>query len=402
MTEFPDWLRGFVLVGKDGEDWVPLVVDEDGYMGAILKAAAEVTIPGNVAVDQNDSTRAVQGIEGANLRTIAVDASGQIIMVPRGSTGNYMSVDAAGFLSAILKGQIEGAGLSSVAVDASGQIIMVPRGSSGNYMSIDSDGYMGSVMKGIEGATLRTIAVDEDGNMISILKDTGDQWGEKISVGLGELAARLGSPISWDRRGQVVRIIDFSKGMAQMSMTKYGVGSAYALYGAIYESGGYSLGLTTGTNANGYCQAVSYFVYSPSERVGVEVAMSSGGRPEEIIIALYIFDGTTLHQPKLRFQASRGYLQYENTVPTYVDVCVATPPALVNFFFTVKFVIDMSLIKWDRVLYAGTAYDKSAYGYKTGASAVKPYGYVRVKALNSGAVTSTVYVDRIIVTTNEP
>ena len=101
--ELPDWLRGIVLLGRDGAEYRVVGVDAEGYLGVILKAASEIAIAGDVAVDQNDSVREMQGADGATLRTVAVDANGQIIMVPRGAGGNYLSVDDDGYLGAILK-----------------------------------------------------------------------------------------------------------------------------------------------------------------------------------------------------------------------------------------------------------------------------------------------------------
>ena len=468
MTEFPDWLRGFVLVGKDGEDWRVLGVDENGYLGAILKAAAEVSIPDNVNVTQESTTRDVQGLDGETLRTLSVDSYGQLIMVPRGQAGYYMAVDASGYLTTILKGSIEGAGLHTVRVDAEGQIIMVPRGSGGNYLAVDENGYLGAILKaaaevtipgdvnvtqesttrdvqGLDGETLRTlsvdsygqlimvprgqsgnylaidasgymaslmkgaygeeletIAVDDEGNMISILKDTDDQWGKKISVGLAELAARLGSPVSWDRRGQVVQMLDFSEGLSQVVIGDFGAGAEGVLYPGVFQTGGYSLALTTGTNAAGYAQVSSYFVYSPADLLGFEVSLSSASRPQEIILSLYIYDGTYLHEPAFRFKLSVLKLQFQNPTPAWISIVDASPPNLVNFFFTVKFVVKLSTQRYVRLLYAGVETDMSSYSYPVSASAVAPYCYVRVKAVNSTAATHTVYLDRIVVTTNEP
>jgi len=102
---------GQIIMVPRGNTGNYMAVDANGYLGAILKAAAEVTIPGDVSVDQNSAIRTVQGVDGATLRTVVVDADGQIIMVPRGNTGNYMAVDANGYLGAILKAgiNIEGA-----------------------------------------------------------------------------------------------------------------------------------------------------------------------------------------------------------------------------------------------------------------------------------------------------
>ena len=50
--ELPDWLRGIILLGHDGTEYRVVSLDEDGQLGVVLKAAAEVTIPGDVNVDR--------------------------------------------------------------------------------------------------------------------------------------------------------------------------------------------------------------------------------------------------------------------------------------------------------------------------------------------------------------
>ena len=105
--ELPDWLRGIVLLGRDGLEYRVVGVDANGYLGVILKAAAEVTIPGDVNVTQDDSIRQMQGDGVGGLQTVVVDAAGRLIMVPRGESGHYLNVDANGYLGAILKAAAE-------------------------------------------------------------------------------------------------------------------------------------------------------------------------------------------------------------------------------------------------------------------------------------------------------
>ena len=379
MTEFPDWLRGFVLVGQDGDDWRVVGVDESGFLAAIIKGQ----------------------IAGGDLSSIAVDADGQMIMVPRGSSGNYMSVDASGFLTAILKGQIEGAGLESIAVDADGQLIMVPRGSSGNYMSIDSDGFMSTLMKGLYGATLKTMAVDDEGNMISILKDTEDQWGEKISVGMGELAARLGSPISWERRGQVVKFLTFVDGFSSWAQATGGAGSAVSLDASFWQYGGYSVKLLTDANVNAYAGITTYTDYPPDTRLGVEVVFSVTDKPRYLNVLMKIWDGTNEHRCYLRAHWGTSYIQIMRDTEVWVNVVAYDQPVVGQVFRSIKFVVDLDEGTYIRVLANGVETDVTTSQIYTTANAAAPYVSVQVKSEETVAAGGTVYIDRVNITTNE-
>jgi len=422
--ELPDWLRGIVLIGKTGDEYRIVGVDDDGYLGVILQAAAEVTIPGNVSVDQNDSVREMQGAEGETLRTVAVDANGQIIMVPRGSTGNYMAVDANGYLGAILKAAAEvtipgnvsvdqndsvremqgaeGETLRTVAVDANGQIIMVPRGQSGNYLGVDTDGYMTTVIKGVFGATYKTLATDDEGNMIALLKDTDDQWGHKISVGIGELAARLGSPMNWDKRGQAVKIETFADGFGGALTSPSGTGALVILQPTVNQMGGYSCQLTTGTTVNKSAGVTIYSDYSPSGRIGLEVVFSMVDQPDNITFTGTIYTGVYNYTMGARLNKTTGQLQVYNSADAWVNVVTYSIPAVPQVFFSVKIVLDLTTQKWVRLMAKGAEYDLSAITAKRSASAAHPFIAFSVQGKEDAAVSHTIYVDRMIITTNEP
>jgi len=422
--ELPDWLRGIVLLGRDGLEYRVVGVDADGYLGVILKAAAEVTIPGDVNVTQEDSIRQMQGAEGLNLRTVAVDANGQIIMVPRGSTGNYLGVDADGYMTTVIKGAAgavlktliadddgrliarmnawDGTVMRTVAVDTDGQMIMVPRGQSGHYLGVDSDGYMTTVMKGTYGAVLKTLAADDEGYLVAILKDNSDQWGKKISVGLAELAARLGSPISWDRRGQVVQMLTFENGFGHCIGGTGGVGALVELNSGVFQTGGYSCKLKTGTTVSRSASITTYGDYSPSGRLGFEFTFSMADQPDYVYALGRVWTGMVESRAYMRWVKATNKLQILNSGNVYEDVCAFQLPAVPGLFVSVKVVCDVSQQKWVRLLSRGTEYDISGVFLYQPVSGTHPYFTYQIQANEDAAVSHTIYVDRMIVTTDEP
>ena len=141
---------GRLIVVPRGESGYYLNVDANGYMGAILKAEAAVSIAANVTVEQDDATRTVQGIEGANLRTLAVDSSGRLIAIMRGAAGYNVLVDSNGYLTSAMKGY---------------------DGSVYRTIKTDTSGRMEALMKGTYDATLKTIATDSDGKMLATIRN---------------------------------------------------------------------------------------------------------------------------------------------------------------------------------------------------------------------------------------
>jgi len=416
------------MQGAEGETLRTIAVDAQGRIimvpyGTVTVDGA-VTTSGTATVTQEDSAREMQGAEGANLRTVAVDANGQIIMVPRGATGNYLAVDAQGYMGAILKATAdvavtgtaavtqedsvrqvqgaEGANLRTIAVDANGQIIMVPRGASGNYLGVDDAGYMTTVMKGTYGALLKTLATDDDGNLIALLTDAGDQWGKKVNVGIGELAARLGSPISWDRRGQVVRMQTFADGMGGAYGVSSGTQSSVGLDPSLFLTGGYSCKLKTGIDAFRRATVGIYGDYAPADTVGFEFVFSMASQPDDIYLLADVWDGSHHHQVYARIHHASHTVQIQNSTPAYEDAYNFTLPALPHLFGSVKFVVNLSTRKWVRLLVRGHEEDISAVSLYSTGDAMHPYFSYQIQAEESAAVSHVIYLDRMIITTNEP
>ncbi len=116
----------------------------------------------------------VVGSDGINLVPVAVDASGQIIVVPRGQSGNYMSVDASGFLSTIIKGSSSGS-LVTVAVDATGHILGVLQGDYAGALktlAVDSQGRMQTLPRVPAMQMLFRIAARDSANFCSLIAST--------------------------------------------------------------------------------------------------------------------------------------------------------------------------------------------------------------------------------------
>ncbi len=147
MTKgYPDWTRAFLLLGKYGETYLPVLLDASGNLYAVFKG------------DKG----------GGDLVNIKVDANGQLIMIPRGQNGNYLVVDASGYLTTVIKGDYAGA--------------------------------------------LRTVKLDDQGRLSAFVIDSQDAWGQMLQVGNAELAARLGSIVRFDKRGIVMLMDNFDSG----------------------------------------------------------------------------------------------------------------------------------------------------------------------------------------------
>jgi hypothetical protein len=379
--ELPDWLRGMLLLGRDGAgNIIPILVDATGQINVLLRGADAL----------------------GTVRTVRVDNVGQLYAILRGAGGNDVSVDAAGNLAAVLKG-IDGFGaLHTILVDATGQAIMVPRGASGNYLDVDANGYLTAVLKGIYAGALHTISVDANGRIDAFLMDGADQWGQTLRIGNAELAARLDNLNSYDWRGNVLYKCDFGLGIPAGYNYLDGVGAGVALTPDYFMTGGYSLKLTGGSTLTGQAARAIKIGSPPSAKIGVECSFSYAPGAVRFYI-LYSYDwGVNRRVFGIAFDFGTNQLEYYNNAGAWTDFQAAVCLQGANSFHHLKVVGDGTTGKYIRGLYQNAEYDMTALSGQSAASLGSDYIDVWIGFWSRGGFNDIAYVDSFIVTTTEP
>jgi len=165
----PDYTEITEIKGFDGSELRTLKVDNNGELYSIFR-----------------------GMYGTALKNIAVDANGQLYAILRGANGNDVTVDGNGYLSVLLKGNLPGidgnvtvdqnekdremkgvdpgSTLKTLAVDSNGQLIAILKGASGNEVAVDVNGYLTAILKGYDGSSYKTIKTDSDGRIEALMK----------------------------------------------------------------------------------------------------------------------------------------------------------------------------------------------------------------------------------------
>jgi hypothetical protein len=382
QVEVPDGYRVVTLVGVE-TDGTPRVVQLDGTGRIVAVIQGEIEgITGNVTVDQSDSVREVQGSDGATLRTVALDANGQLIMVPRGQSGNYMSVDASGFLTAVMKGEYSGSP-TTLAVDSSGNIVAVVQG---NY-----------------GGTLKTLTTDANGRLQIVPYDPDDIWGNAVAMGNAELAAVMSPAHRYDRRGNILLVDSFEDGLVRWYSGLAGTGSSIALSSYRARTGAYSAKVTGGSDGPALAYLSLSMPYPKLSRCGLEFSFELYGQPTAIELELFQFNGTTVYRPMVKWTYSTGnvdYLDSDNSwqsIDTGVNLSVSA-----RAFHTLKMVYDMSAHEYVRLLLEDTEYPLTDIGVHSAANAANPAISVLIYVYSSAGSNKYAYIDDVIVTQNEP
>jgi len=237
----------------------------------------------------------------------------------------------------------------------------------------------------------------------------GPDWGTYAPVStiysiqdLGELAARLGSIVTFDRRGNVFFVDDFESGI---ECWYYSGSPGYTVLWspAQHKSGGFSLELTPPVGANNYAYAYRFFPYPSKSRLGTEISFNLGGWIQELDFEVRVYDGVYWYQPYIRFFPETKTWQYHGDDGLYHDLSPTTGLIVGVMFHTFKLVYDLVTGKYARLIIDTTTFDMSALNmYKTDAPGELPSTSLLCRVIDSTTYLSKEWLDDLILTQNEP
>lgn len=301
-----------------------------------------------------------------------------------------------------MKGE-DGAGdLQNLAVDSDGQLIVVPRGQAGNYLDVDSDGFMTAVVKGDFEGDLRTVKLDDDGRLSAYTYDPQDVWGSIISIGNAELAARLGSPVRYERSGQVILIESFEHGTQRWAYTGYGTGWAVSLDPSHAMTGGYSLKLVSGKIALGKAELKTRLGTYPAGKLGFSLKFGIDTNIGSIAFYAHIDNIAYQWTAGARWNDATEDLEYRDSAGNYVKAGDADLPGRLDHYWnTLKWVIDMELGEYTRIRFNEQTFDLTGTSFFQGTSGGTAMIDLHIILTGDASANYTAYLDDIIITAAE-
>jgi len=290
--------------------------------------------------------------------------------------------------------------------DYTQNVKIIGRDPSGNpvAVAVDADGNIVAVLKGEYQGTLKTLATDEDGRIIAVITDPENIWGVRPVIGNTELAARLKSPVYFERNGQVIFIEDFSEGKDRWTLDTIATGGALELIAGKTAIGGYALKVVSGTGTTPETYALTYLPYpTTTGKFGIEAHFRPDQYTSALIITIALWTGSWLWQWSIIWYMSDGSIYYldenGNNVDTGQDVGAAYGETL---FHAMKLVIDLDTGKYTRLYINPTQIDLSNFtGYKT-SSSLTPVMALKVGGAGTATDSSDILVDTVIATILEP
>jgi len=220
---------------------------------------------------------------------------------------------------------------------------------------------------------------------------------------LAELAVRLGSIVTFDRRGDVIFLDDFESGIQKWVFTGTGIGAAAENSAESARNGRYSAKITTGDAVGDYARLTRYSFPPVLSKIGFEISFTSSAHAQYLQWGIGYYDGTNVHEGHIRFDVQNSNLQYYgDDAAWHIFATNIRVYGVTYLFHTIKLVIDIENDKYVRFLFDEKSYDLSAYALNVAGSALLPNLGLYIEVVTNLAANLSIYVDDAINTQNEP
>jgi len=220
---------------------------------------------------------------------------------------------------------------------------------------------------------------------------------------MGELAARLGSIDTFDRRGNIIFTDDFECGhLTKWIRTLAGPLSTITLRTLYARSGAFSARLYAGPVATNSAEINHFMPYPVLGKVGVEAWYCLPGLANAYLYhGFYLYDGVNITYYLIRYNPSTGNVDVYDNVPGWQTFAVGLNIMTPGGFFVFKLVQNLATGRYVRCILNENEYDLSAYTAFFNANPTLASLVVTISAYN---ITQAllVYADDVIVTQNEP
>jgi hypothetical protein len=220
---------------------------------------------------------------------------------------------------------------------------------------------------------------------------------------LGELAVRMGSPIRFDRRGDVMWWDDFECVTNRYDNTLEGTGAAAARSTVRAHSGENSWLLTGGSDGLRLASLTASEPPIVRAAVGLEIAFNLPGVVDAVQLRITEFDGAAFYTARLIWSDVTNELLYynaaagETVIASGIDLPVNLPTWCI-----VKLVVDLQTRTYVRALLNHQAFDLSGIAMNTGADARAPRVDFIPLVVSRAGNNDQAYFDDLVVTQNEP
>jgi len=213
----------------------------------------------------------------------------------------------------------------------------------------------------------------------------------------------MGSIVTYDRRGEILWMNDFSQGGQPYVCSGIGVGEGHYLSCGLALSGGISLVLMTGGAAADYEQVYCYS-YCPFEGgIGEEIWFHPEGNLSYLTVRLLLYYLTARHDYRLKYDDMTGKLSIWDAMGAWVEIGDSgVVGAMLGGYVPIKLVIDPTAHRYARVMFMDRVYTPVGYGPQIVGGVYTPQLMSEVRVVAELVGGLEVAVDNWILTQNEP
>ena len=220
---------------------------------------------------------------------------------------------------------------------------------------------------------------------------------------LGELAARLGSIVTFDRRGDVVFQDSFEDGLGKWTsgISEY---AGYVDLTMLAARSGLLAVRFPCTAAGDQATGLRLSIAPPgSGRWGVEFSFTVDGKTKWVEARVASWDGDTLDHFGLLYDHEDAQLDIYSVGAGWTPVASGFRLAAAErMFHTVKLVFDVDAATYRRLILDGVAYDVSGEPAYSEPDASYPELDLDIVHWAQAGKDTTTYLDDVIITQNEP
>jgi hypothetical protein len=273
-------------------------------------------------------------------------------------------------------------------------------------LAVDTSGNILAVLKGEYDGVLKTVQTDVNGLLLAKIYDPDDIFGVSGTIGLGELAARLGSTMNFDRRGQLVWYDDFEASILKWNVVTSGIGASAALSGANAFLKSQAVKLIAGSTVSSLVMIEKHIALQAAARVGLECAIGYNAtlQPTQVTIQIDFYNNSVQHAAQVTWDIGLSKIWLMTGYNTdWVAIASNVPALAQNLMYTkFKLVADFSTGKYVRLMYGSTSIDISAYDIPTTGTADPTNLRMSITNIGAPGINCECWVDDVTLTYREP
>lgn len=220
---------------------------------------------------------------------------------------------------------------------------------------------------------------------------------------LAELAARLGSISTFDRRGDIIWQDAFAHGLQHWDPINSGTGAAVVISPISFLSHGYAILVTTRSDSPFNAGIQNLLPYTPHGSIGIEVAFTLSTAMGLFTLDLLVYDGINLTRGALRYNRVTDLVSYKVNDATWTNLTPAVKTGTDDrLFHHMKLVLNPGTDEYIRALLNNQEFSLANIPTYAVASGTTPRIYIQATFTAASATNATGYLDNIIVTESEP